>query len=255
MVKYFLAFFGFQVAGFFGALLGFFIGSGIDRSVRLGMGAVNPFTAAQRQTSFLKTTFTLMGKLAKADGHISQEEVNQVEHFISQMGMTSEHREQAIAYFKEGSGLDDNLGSVLDEFKQHCGNTLNLKQMLLSYLIAIALADGVLHPAEEAILQKVAMDLGFSQQEFARLLSMIGAQNSFSTESHSESDIEQAYKALGVESSDSSQQIKRAYRQLISKYHPDKLMGQGMPEDMIKEATERSQEIRAAYEMIVESRK
>ncbi|MBT7227587.1 MAG: DnaJ domain-containing protein, partial [Gammaproteobacteria bacterium] len=64
-----------------------------------------------------------------------------------------------------------------------------------------------------------------------------------------------AYTALGVKQSNSDSQIKRAYRKLISDNHPDKLIGQGMPEDMVKLATERTQEIQKAYELIVTSRK
>ena len=60
-----------------------------------------------------------------------------------------------------------------------------------------------------------------------------------------------AYTALGVEQSSSDSQIKRAYRKLISENHPDKLIGQGMPEDMVKLATERTQEIQTAYDLIV----
>ncbi len=67
--------------------------------------------------------------------------------------------------------------------------------------------------------------------------------------------MEDAYQALGVTAQNSDKEIKRAYRKLISQYHPDKLIGQGVPEDMIKKATERSKEIHAAYELIEKHRK
>jgi DnaJ like chaperone protein len=67
--------------------------------------------------------------------------------------------------------------------------------------------------------------------------------------------LDSAYKALGVQATSTDAQVKRAYRKLISENHPDKLIGQGMPEDMVKLATERTQEIQTAYDCIVNSRK
>ncbi len=63
-----------------------------------------------------------------------------------------------------------------------------------------------------------------------------------------------AYKALGVTEKSSNQEIKRAYRKLMSQYHPDKLMGQGVPEDMIAVATEQAKEIQLAYDLIKKHR-
>ena len=64
-----------------------------------------------------------------------------------------------------------------------------------------------------------------------------------------------AYQALGVTSSESDREIKKAYRKLMSQHHPDKLIAQGVPEDMIKVGTEKAQEIQAAYDLIKTSRK
>jgi DnaJ like chaperone protein len=72
MYKYIVALLGYQLLGLFGAFLGYCIGSSIDRARNYGIGGVNPFGNARRQTVFLETTFVMMGKLAKADGHISK---------------------------------------------------------------------------------------------------------------------------------------------------------------------------------------
>ncbi|MGJ8687769.1 MAG: DnaJ domain-containing protein, partial [Spongiibacteraceae bacterium] len=66
--------------------------------------------------------------------------------------------------------------------------------------------------------------------------------------------LQDAYKAIGVEETASDAELKKAYRRLMSEHHPDKLIAKGVPEDMIKMATEKSQEIQAAYEMIKKSR-
>ncbi len=254
MFKFIGALLGFAGLGFIGAALGYFFGSIIDRSMRLGVGGINPLTVKSRQESFLKTTFILSGKLAKADGHISQQEIDGVEAFMQQLGMNAEHRREAIAYFKQGSATDFDIQSTLNEFKSICGQTKSLSQAMLSFLIVLALADGVLDHTEKALLEQIAQQIDFSRQEFEQLMAMIGAQNQFAGGQTEQVSIEQAYAALGVSESDSDKDIKRAYRKLMSKYHPDKLIGQGMPEDMVKEATERSQEIRTAYERIQKNR-
>ena len=66
--------------------------------------------------------------------------------------------------------------------------------------------------------------------------------------------LDDAYKALGVGKESTDAEIKRAYRKLMSQYHPDKLMGQGLPPDMIAMATEQAKEIQVAYDMIKKSR-
>jgi DnaJ like chaperone protein len=66
--------------------------------------------------------------------------------------------------------------------------------------------------------------------------------------------LDDAYKALGVTKDSSDAEVKRAWRKLMSQYHPDKLMGQGVPEDMIKMATEQAKEIQLAYDLIKKSR-
>ena len=107
----------------------------------------------------------------------------------------------------------------------------------------------------KSLLEQIAQQIGFSRAEFEQLMSMISAQGQFAGGANETVSIDQAYAALGVSESDSDKDIKRAYRKLMSKYHPDKLIGQGVPEDMIKIATERSQDIQAAYELIKTERK
>jgi len=70
----------------------------------------------------------------------------------------------------------------------------------------------------------------------------------------SASSLDDAYKALGVPKESTDQEVKKAYRKLISQYHPDKLIGQGLPEDMIAVATEQAKEVQLAYDLIMKSR-
>lgn len=255
MYKIIIALAGYYFFGFFGALIGYFIGGSIDRAKSYGVGGMNPFGADQRKAVFFETVFVLMGKLAKADGLITKDEINHVEMFIKKMGMTTAHREQAITQFKRGSAEDFDIKETLDTFMTACGQTLNLKQMLLVYLIVMALADGKLDNAELVLLEKIALHLGYNKAAFQQLLDMVLNQAHFATgQPTSATALADAYKALGVTEKNTNQEIKRAYRKLMSQYHPDKLIGQGLPEDMIAVATEQAKEIQVAYDLIKESR-
>lgn len=246
---------GYYLLGFFGAFLGYMIGSSVDRAQAYGIGGINPLSAGQRQKVFLDTVFILMGKLAKADGHISRDEVDHVEAFIKKMNMTAEHRQEAIDQFKKGSETNFDMTDTLNEFMSSCGHTLNLKQVLLMYLTVMALADGKVDESERNVLEQIALRLGYSRAEFKRILDMVLNQAHFSQDQTNPADaLNDAYKALGVSADRSDQEVKRAYRKLMSQHHPDKLIGQGVPEDMIKVATEQAQEIQLAYDLIKKTR-
>jgi DnaJ like chaperone protein len=204
---------------------------------------------------FLETLFISMGKLAKADGRVSQEEIDHVEQFMQKLGMQAQHRQQAIAWFKQGAAPDFDIGPTYNRFMAVCGHTKNLKDVLLVYLIVMALADGHFHPAEEVLLADIAGRLGYDQLAFRHLVDMVLNQTHFAGgQAGTVTALDDAYKALGVSQDSSDAEIKRAYRKLISQYHPDKLIGQGMPEDMVAMATEQAKEIQLAYDLIKKNR-
>lgn len=246
---------GYYFLGWWGILLGLIVGSVIDRVRALGEGALNPMQHAVRQAVFLETVFIAMGKLAKADGRVSEEEIAHVEEFMQKLGMTAEHRQLAISWFRKGSDPAFNIEPVLARFNMVCGHTRNLKDVLLVYLIVMAHADGHLHPAEEELLTAWAGRLGYGPEAFRHLMNMVMNQSHFGgQQADPAAALDDAYKALGVTKESSDAEVKRAYRKLMSQYHPDKLMGQGVPEDMIKMATEQAKEIQLAYDLVKKSR-
>jgi DnaJ like chaperone protein len=246
---------GYYFFGWWGVLPGLILGAIIDRVRAFGQGALNPLQNAVRQAVFLETVFIAMGKLAKADGHVSQHEIDHVEEFMQKLGMTAEHRQLAIGWFRKGADPAFDIEPALQRFMAVCGHTRNLKDVLLVYLIVMALADGHFHPAEEAMLSEMAGRLGYGPAAFKHLVDMVLNQSHFAGgEVTTAAALDDAYKALGVTRDSSDAEVKRAWRKLMSQYHPDKLMGQGVPEDMIRMATEQAKEIQLAYDLIKKSR-
>jgi DnaJ like chaperone protein len=246
---------GFYFLGFLGGLLGFIVGWVIDRMRSYGTGGINPLRNAMRQAVFLETLFIAMGRLAKADGRVSEAEIAHAEALMSNLGMTEAHRTQAITLFKQGTDPATDLKQVCARFMAVCGHTRSLREVLLSYLITLALADGHFHEAEDAVLAEMASCLGYDQAAYRRLVDMVLNQSHFAGGAQSsEAALDDAYKALGVARESTDQEVKRAYRKLMSQYHPDKLIGQGLPDDMIAMATEKAKEIQLAYDLIQKSR-
>lgn len=242
---------GFLILGVLGSILGYLLGSIIDRFRTPDSGGLNVYTAVRRQSVFLETIFILMGKLAKVDGRISETEVAYVEQFMHMLGLSSKHRLKAITLFKRGASPMFDIKPTLAEFMRVCGTSKNLRQMLLVYLINVGVSDGELNTSEARLLNEIAGHLGYNKTAFDRLLEMVLSQMQFSgKQSITEDALDDAYHALGVNSNSSDAEIKRAYRKLMSQYHPDKLTGQGLPEEMISVATEHAKEIQTAYDLI-----
>ena len=248
---------GLLVAGIPGLIFGLVLGHLFDRGLAtaLGMGGVG-LDDLRRQ--FFRTIFLLMGHVAKADGRISEEEIAHTEQLFRQLGLGDEQRHEAILLFKEGAEAGFDAESATRQFLQAGGAHPQLKQTLLLFLITLALADGELHDGERAALTHIGGHLGYGADAIEQLLRMATAQEHFHQQGGGASGpvptLDDAYAALGVPASATDAQVKRAYRKLMSQHHPDKLSARGVPEDMLKLATEKSQEIQAAYELIRKSR-
>ncbi len=251
-------FIGLLVAGIFGLLIGVAVGHAFDRGLAQTLRFGSPENIERIKDSFFETTFLLSGYLAKADGVISRQEIDHTEQLFVQMGLGAEQRRRAIELFRQGSANDFQLEVTVQAFLQTCGPQRQLQQTLLLFLISLALADQKIEPKEHAALVRIATLMGLAAAQLEQLLRMARAQEHFHGDSgftaQPGTSLDDAYDALGVTSDVGDKELKRAYRKLMSENHPDKLIAQGVPEDMVKLATERSQEIQAAYEMVKKQR-
>jgi len=245
---------GLLVGGIFGLIVGVFIGHTFDRGLAKTLQFGSPENIERIKTSFFETTFLLSGYLAKADGRVSRQEIEHTEQLFTQMGLSATQRQRAIELFRQGSASEFQVEPAVAAFVQTCGPQRQLQQTLLLFLISVALADQKIEPAEHAALVRIATLMGLGSAQLEQLLRMAQAQEHFHGQggftAQPGTSLEDAYTALGIKGDVNDKDLKRAYRKLMSENHPDKLIARGVPEDMIKLATERSQEIQAAYEMI-----
>ena len=245
---------GFMFGGPLGALLGAALGRNFDRGIKITdqHGAFNTDQQERIQAAFFTTTFSVMGHIAKADGRVTPDEISAAKAIMSRMQLDALQRKAAIKLFNEGKKDGFPLHDVIMQFHRECVRRRNLLQMFLEIQIATAMADGHLHAIEKSILFTIGEQLGFSRGDIEHLFSMSAAG---ATHGKPRRSLSKAYEILDVSKSASDTEVKKAYRRLMSQHHPDKLIAKGLPEEMIKFATEKTQEIKAAYEQIMESRK
>ncbi len=252
--------FGFMLGGPLGAVLGAALGHQFDKGLNLadmqgGMGdAFAGIGNRERvQTAFFTALFSVMGHVAKADGRVSADEIAMARHIMQQMALDEAKRKLAIDLFNEGKQADFDLDGVIQQFRQEAHRRSTLLQMFMEILLHAAYADNVLDPAEQRLLERISEMLGFSRMAYQQLHARVQAQRQFHAGGEAvspETQLEDAYEALGVSQSASDAEIKKAYRRLMNQHHPDKLVSKGLPEEMMKLATEKTQEIKAAYETI-----
>ncbi|HSX20437.1 MAG TPA: co-chaperone DjlA [Gammaproteobacteria bacterium] len=274
--KIFGAILGFLAYGPPGLILGVVFGQIFDKALYNFLHS--PKHAASVRMVFFKTVFQTMGYLAKADGVVSEREV-QVARDIMLHDFNLDKRQMlmAIGFFNEGKSPDFNMPRALSKFKAVCTHYSDLRKFFLELVVKASLADKVLRNDQRVRLIFICNSLGIQLSELEYQLRIYGfsssyyhgtnqrqynanrSYNSYSGSSQSASDADPqltaAYNLLGVKSTDNIKIIKGAYRRLMSKYHPDKLVAKGLPPEMMDIAKEKTQQVAAAYALIMRSRR
>lgn len=247
------AFIGLLVGGPLGFLVGGLVGYAahvvLRQTILGGLRVV--------QSELIDSTFAIMGALCKADKVVTPDEINAVEQIFRMLHLQGDQRQQAKAAFNQGKQPDFDLDAAVDRFARISRGRLPLIQLFLQLQTMAVAADGKIDPAEHQMLVRIARRLGLSEHDVAQLEALLRATAAGPSARGAEPSrdrLADAYTALGVSPDASPQDIKRAYRKLISQNHPDKLAARGLPESMRAVAEERSRELNAAYDLIKSAR-
>jgi DnaJ like chaperone protein len=247
------AFLGLWLAGapgfIMGGALGYLLSRVMQASAYRGLHVV--------QSQFIESTFAVMGALCKADGVVTRDEIQVTEQLFARLQLSPEQKATAKAAFNRGKAPEFDLEAEVDAFVQSAEGGAVLFQLFLQVQVAAVAADGEVHPAEHAMLVRVARRMGLSERDVAQLEALLRAAAGGPATAGApptQQRLEDAYTALGVTPDASASDIKRAYRKLISENHPDKLAAKGLPENMRKIAEERAREINAAYDLLKKAR-
>jgi DnaJ like chaperone protein len=194
-----------------------------------------------------------------------------VESLMQQMRISGDDRQRAIRLFNQGKQPGFDLEVALHPFVQHSLVRQDLRHMFMQILVEAAFSSGRVTQAEQAVLLRIASALRIPQQLFSAMMQARGAAHGATggtgwgaagsgyrgaggRPAQSMANLDQDYAQLGLSRKATDAEIKKAYRKLVSQYHPDKLVSHGLPEEMLEMARTRVSDINTAYDRIKQSR-
>jgi DnaJ like chaperone protein len=236
---------GFALGGPLGAIFGavfghtFDTGSGhsyTDQRSRLSYNE-------QSQLTFFMATFSMLAKLAKVDGNISREEMHSIENFMGQdLMLDPEGKRIAMKIFHSAIDSRATFQDFAAQFYNQFQQQPQLLELMMDVLLRVSVADGTLSDSEERLILSAARIFNFGEQKYRELKSRYAK------------DFGKYYAILGIDRSDSDEQVKKQYRKLVKEYHPDKIASKGLPEEFTKFAHDKFREIQGAYDAIKQER-
>jgi DnaJ like chaperone protein len=227
---------GWFVGGPIGGMIGFALGALLD-SATAASPSVNKRTA-QSHNGFMVSLIVLIAAVLKADGKVLQSELNFVKRFfLQQFGEAA--TQQALIILRDVLKQPMPLKDVCEQIRRNMN--IASRRELLHLLFGIAAADGEIADSEVRTIEQIALHLGLPAADVESVKAM------FATK-----DNDWAYKVLEITRTTGVDEIKRAYRSMAQKHHPDKVAQMG--KDVQQAATEKFKKIKEAYEYIKNER-
>ena len=243
---------GFALGGPIGALLGAAVGHGVDKMRGEAIGndgyaGTGPGTGFQehdqesRQMAFTVAVIALAAKLAKVDGRVTRDEIAA---FKSVFKIPPDEVDSVGKLFNKAKSDPTGFEPYADQIARIFARDPAMLEELLGALLHIAHADGEYHPNEKEYLQRVAAIFGFGPAAFERLEATFIQGK----------DADDPYEVMGVDRSISDEDLKTEYRRLMRENHPDRMVAEGLPPEMIELSNEKVAAINAAYDKICKIR-
>ena len=227
---------GWVMGGPIGGLLGFLVGSMID-STTLSTSTYSQGRARTTPGAFGVSLLVLIAAVMKADNKVVKSELEYVKQFfIRQFGIDS--AAEATVMLRDILKQNIPLENVCQQIAGNMDYSSRLQLMHL--LFNVSLADGAMHPSELELIEKISRFLEISSSDY------LSIKNMFVPETDS------SYKILEIDPSASDDEVKKAYRRMAMKYHPDKVSHLG--DNFKKTAEEKFKKVNKAYERIKKDR-
>jgi len=219
---------GWALGGPIGAIMGFVFGTIVD-----GMNSEKYAYKQTQSGDFSASLIVLSAAIMKADGKIMKSELEFVKKFfIHNFGV--DVTKNMMLYLRELQNKNIDVTAVCLQIKNYMDMPSRLQ--LLHFLFGIAIADNKIDASEEKLIEEIARLFGVSSNDYYSIKAMFVKDN------------KQAYKILEISQDASPEEIKKAYRKMAIKYHPDKVSHLG--DDIQKAAKEKFQQVNDAYESI-----
>lgn len=261
---------GMMAGGPIGAALGAAMGHQFDDndSDAPDAGAyqrVDPADAAAVGERFFRTTFEVMGHVAKSDGRVSEEEIRAARAVMGDFRLDAAQVQAAISCFSRGKSQEFDVATAVMALRKACVGRPDLLRIFLEIQLRSSIEGSDLRGPARAVLMRVAAMLGIGGMEFAHMEAILrlragraGARPGTGGDGRAGGgptapaalSLAQAYEILEVDAKASDEEVIKSYRRQLSRHHPDKLKANGLPESMLEHAKQRTQQIIEAWDVI-----
>ena len=237
------------------ALLGLILGHQFDRGFQARYQSLDDQMngLGRLPGGYIQILFESMGHLAKSDGRVSEDEIRAARSVMHRLGLKPALVRSAIGWFNDGKRSDYPLLPRARELRRRFAKRSDLRLLFVRLLIEVSVAKSRVRAHERALIWSICESLGIGRVELAQLEAMIRAQKGFRQSPAGQADrgrVAAAYATLGIDPSADNDEIKKAYRRQMNRYHPDKLAADDPSETALAAAQKKTREVRNAYEML-----